>query len=150
RPPVATSTRQRRPALALPPAAASLSYPWGVNGPPTRGARHEPAAGPHQPPHPRDQPLPAAARPQPGGLVPLGARGPGIGPPPRPALLPQPGLLGLPLVPRHGARELRGPRDGPPPQRALRQHQGRPRGAPRPRPDLHDRGAAADPPGRLA
>ena len=63
----------------------------------------------------------------------------------RPAHLPQHRLLGVPLVPRHGARELRERRDRPAPQRAFRQHQGRPRGAARPRPDLHDGRADASP-----
>ena len=43
------------------------------------------------------------------------------------------------LVPRHGARVLQGPRDRQAPERAVRLHQGRPRGAARRRPDLHDR-----------
>ena len=42
-------------------------------------------------------------------------------------------LLRLPLVPRHGARELRGPRHRRADERALRQHQGRSRGAAGPR-----------------
>ena len=40
-------------------------------------------------------------------------------------------LLGLPLVPRDGARVLRGRGDRPAHERALRVHQARPRGAPR-------------------
>ena len=67
-----------------------------------------------------------------------------------PAHLPQHRLLGVPLVPRHGARELRERGDRQDPERPLRQHQGRSRGTARPRPDLHDRRAAADRPGRLA
>ena len=49
-----------------------------------------------------------------------------------PADLPLDRLLGVPLVPRHGARELREPADRVRDERALRQHQGRPRGAARP------------------
>ena len=48
-------------------------------------------------------------------------------------------LRRLPLVPRDGARELRGPDDGRADERPVRQHQGRPRGAPRSRCDLSDR-----------
>ena len=59
-------------------------------------------------------------------------------------------LLGLPLVPRDGARVLRGPRDRRLHERALRQRQGRPRGAPRRRRHLHGGGAGDDRPGRLA
>ena len=59
-------------------------------------------------------------------------------------------LLGLPLVPRDGPRVLRGRRgrrrDEPP----VRQHQGRPRGAPRCRLDLHGRGAGDERPRWLA
>src|SRR5581483_3583557 len=62
----------------------------------------------HQPPAPRDEPLPPAARPQPGGLVPLGRGGAAAGARAGPADLPEHRLLGVPLVPRHGARELRG------------------------------------------
>jgi hypothetical protein len=54
----------------------------------------------------------------------------------RPADPAQRRLLRLPLVPRHGAGELRGPTIALH-ERALRQHQGRPRGAPRPRRALH-------------
>ena len=59
-------------------------------------------------------------------------------------------LLGLPLVPRHGARVVRGPRDGRADEPALREHQGRPRGAARPRRGLHERGGRDDRPRRLA
>ncbi len=64
--------------------------------------------------------------------------------------LPLDRLLGLPLVPRDGARVLRGPRDGGDDQRALRPDQGRPRGAARRRRHLHGGGAGNDRPGRLA
>ncbi len=60
-------------------------------------------------------------------------------------------LLGVPLVPRDGARELRGRRHRAAHERALRQHQGRPRGAPRPRQDLPDGASPLHrPPRRLA
>ena len=52
-------------------------------------------------------------------------------------------LLGVPLVPRDGARVVRGPGGRRGDERALRQHQGRSRGAARPRPDLPDRARAA-------
>ena len=64
--------------------------------------------------------------------------------------LPLDRLLGLPLVPRDGARELRERGDRAADERALRQHQGRPRGAARPRRDLHEGRAGADRRGRLA
>ena len=57
-------------------------------------------------------------------------------------------LLGVPLVPRHGARELRGRGHRGAPERALRLHQGGPRGAAGPGHDLHDRPAGADARGR--
>ena len=59
-------------------------------------------------------------------------------------------LLGLPLVPRDGARVVRGRGDGGADERALRQRQGRPRGAARPRRGLHGRRRRADRAGRLA
>ena len=59
-------------------------------------------------------------------------------------------LLRLPLVPRDGARELRGRGDRAADERALRLHQGRPRGAPRRRRDLHGRDAGDDRRRRLA
>ena len=59
-------------------------------------------------------------------------------------------LLRLPLVPRDGARELRERRDRGADERALRLHQGRPRGAPRRRRDLHGRDAGDDRRRRLA
>ena len=60
-----------------------------------------------------------------------------LAPSARPADLPVDRLRGLPLVPRDGARVVRGRGRRRPPERALRRDQGRPRGAPRPRPDLH-------------
>ena len=59
-------------------------------------------------------------------------------------------LLGLPLVPRDGARELRERGDRRAHERALRLHQGRSRRATRPRSDLHERRADDDRPRRLA
>ena len=59
-------------------------------------------------------------------------------------------LLGLPLVPRDGARVVRGPGDRRLHERALRLRQGRPRGAARRRRDLHGRRAGDDRPRRLA
>ena len=59
-------------------------------------------------------------------------------------------LRRLPLVPRDGARVLRGPRGRGADERALRLHQGRPRGAPGRRRDLHGRRPGHDGPGRLA
>ena len=56
-------------------------------------------------------------------------------------------LFGLPLVPRDGARIVRGPRDRGADERAVREHQGRSRGAPRPRPHLPDRAPGAEPGG---
>ena len=103
-----------------------------------------------QPPGRRDQPLPAPARDQPGRLVSLGTGGAGQGQGREQADLPVDRLLGLPLVPRHGARELREPGDRGADERALRQHQGRPRGAARPRPDLHVGRAGDDRARRLA
>ena len=60
------------------------------------------------------------------------------------------GLCRLPLVPRHGARELRGPGDGIRYERALREHKGRPRRASGDRRDLYECPASARRAGRLA
>ena len=59
-------------------------------------------------------------------------------------------LRGVPLVPRDGARVVRGRRDRGADERALRQRQGRPRGAPGPRRDLHGRRRRAHRARRLA
>ena len=59
-------------------------------------------------------------------------------------------LLGVPLVPRDGARIVRGPGDRRADERAFRSHQGRSRGAPRHRRDLHGGLPAHDRSGRLA
>ena len=48
-------------------------------------------------------------------------------------------LLGLPLVPRHGARVVRGRGHRGAHERAVREREGGPRGTPRPRPHLPDR-----------
>src|SRR5258708_7375007 len=61
----------------------------------------------HESTRTRVESVPASACAQPGGLVPLGTRGAGAGPQTRSAHLPVGRLLGLSLVPRHGARELR-------------------------------------------
>ena len=95
-------------------------------------------------------PVPPPAQGQPRRLVPVGRRG--ARPRPRggqadPRL---DRLRRLPLVPRDGARVLRGPAGRRADERALRLHQGRPRGAPGRRRDLHGRGAGAHRPRRLA
>ncbi len=91
-----------------------------------------------EPPDPRDKPVSASACPEPRGLVSVGERGDRSGAPRGPADLPLDRLLRLPLVPRDGSRVVRESRDRRTHERPLRQHQGRPGGASRPRPDLHD------------
>src|ERR1700743_744216 len=59
-------------------------------------------------------------------------------------------LLGLPLVPRDGARVLRGPRGGGADEREARLRQGRPRGAPRHRRGVQGGLPGHDRAGRLA
>ena len=59
-------------------------------------------------------------------------------------------LRGVPLVPRHGARELRKRSGREALERALREHQGRSRRASRSRRDLHDRDGGAVRQRRLA
>ena len=56
----------------------------------------------------------------------------------------------VPLVPRHGPRELRGPGDGGRPGQVVHLGQGRPRGASRPRFRLHGGHPGPDRVGRLA
>src|ERR1700710_1010666 len=73
-----------------------------------------------QPPGAGDQSLPAPAPREPGRLVPLGRGGPRAGPRRGPPGLALGRLLGLPLVPRDGARVLRGSRGRRLPERALR------------------------------
>ena len=97
-----------------------------------------------------DQPVPAPARGQPGGLVAVVRRGLRRG---RPARRPRHALgrlRRLPLVPRDGARVVRGPRDGRGAQRARGRGQGGPGGAARRGRGLHDRDPGHDRPGRLA
>ena len=103
-----------------------------------------------QPPRRRDLPVPAPARRQPGRLVPVGRGGLRARARRGQAAARLDRLLGLPLVPRDGARVLRGPEARRADERALRLRQGRPRGAPRRRRDLHGRGAGDDRPRRLA
>src|SRR6478752_2595771 len=97
-----------------------------------------------EPPRLRDLAVPAATRRKPGRLVPVGRRGILAGP-----LFRAPGagvdrLRRLPLVPRDGAGVIRGPGRGRGDERLVRVHQGRPRGTPGRRRDLHGRGAGDD------
>ena len=116
------------------------SGPGQRDPPPTRHDRmtNQKASPRAQSPGDRDEPVPAAARGQPRRLVSLGRGGAGQGARRGQADPGQHRLLGLPLVPRHGARVVRERRDRGEDERALRQHQGRPRGAARSRLDLHD------------
>ena len=98
----------------------------------------------------RDQPVPAPARRQPRRLVPVGRRGAGARPRRGQADPALDRLRRLPLVPRDGARVVRERRDRGVDERALRQRQGRPRGAARPRRGLHGGGRRAVRAGRLA
>ena len=107
--------------------------------------RHE-----RKPPRPRDQPLPPAAQGQPRALVGVGPRGAGRGQARQQADPALRRLCRLPLVPRHGARELRERRHRRGHERPVREHQGRPRGAPRHRRHLHARAALPRRAGRLA
>ena len=116
---------------------------------PRRGGRAG-GEGAGEPTGEGDQPVPAAARPQPGRLVSLGAGGVREGEGRGQADLPVGRLQLVLLVPRHGAGELPGPGDRRRSQRALRLHQGRPRGAARRRPGLHDRLAGVRQRRRLA
>src|SRR5215212_3555185 len=97
-----------------------------------------------------DIPIPAPAPRQPGRLAAVGTGRARRGPRARRAAACLDRLLGLPLVPRHGARVLRGPRDRRAHERAVRQRQGRPRGAPRRRRHLHGGGSGDHRLGRLA
>ena len=98
----------------------------------------------------RDEPVPAPARHEPRGLVPLGRGGARTRPHAGQADPAVDRVRGLPLVPRDGARVVRGPGDRGPDERALRLDQGRPRGAPRPGRDLHGRRPGDDRQRRLA
>ena len=93
-------------------------------------------AHPQEPPRRLVVALPPPARGEPRRLAPVGPRGAGEGEAGGQADPPLDRLRGLPLVPRHGARELRGRGDRGADERALRQRQGRPGGAARSRPDL--------------
>ena len=104
--------------------------------PARRGGHSEGYA--YQPTCQREESLPAAARPQPGGLVPVGAGSVRKGPPRRQAHLPFHRLLHLPLVPRHGARVVRERSHRRAAEPRLRAHQGGSRRAPGRGPHLHD------------
>ena len=81
---------------------------------------------------------------------PVGRRGAGQGPRGGQTDPGQHRLLGLPLVPRHGARVVRERRHRGEDERPLRQHQGRSGGAARSRLALHGGGAGDDRAWRLA
>ena len=87
----------------------------------------------------RDEPVPPAARREPGRLVPVGRRGLRARARGGQADLPLDRLLRLPLVPRDGARVVLGAGDRRADERELRLHQGRPRGAAGRRLALHGR-----------
>src|SRR5438874_5635236 len=97
-----------------------------------------------QPAGSTDEPLPPRTRRQPGRLVPLGPGRAGKGAGRGPSHPLEHRLQRLPLVPRHGPRIVRGPGDGRADEPVLRLHQGRPRGATRPRPGLHARSPGND------
>ena len=103
-----------------------------------------------EPPRGRDQPVPPPARDNPVDWYPVGRRGVRAGPHRRQADLLVGRLLVVPLVSRDGARVVRGPGDRRRHEPALREREGRPRGTPRRRRDLHAGGAGADRPRRLA
>ena len=118
---------------------------------PARRGRARPGRTPHaQRTRQGNQPLSPAARRQPGALAGLGRRRPRPGTHREQAGAAVDRLCRVPLVPRHGPRELRGPghRRGDEPQ--LHPDQGRPRGAPRPRCHLPGRAAALGRARRLA
>ena len=104
-----------------------------------------------EPPRRRNEPVPDPARRQSRRLASLGRRGAGARAPRRQADPAVDRLLGMSLVPRDGARVVRGSARRGGDERRLRQHQGRPRGAARSRPDLPDGACAHDAAlGRLA
>ena len=103
-----------------------------------------------EPPRPGDQPVSPAAQAQSGRLVALGTGRAGRGEAQQQADPALGRLCRLPLVPCDGARELRGRGDRGGDERAVRQHQGRSRGAPRHRSDLHVGAASARRARRLA
>ena len=123
---------------------------------PGRDDRNERRARPRglraqaQPPHQRAESVPAPARAQSGGLVSVGRRGAGAGARREQADPALDRLLGVPLVPRDGARVVRERADRAVDEREFRSDQGRSRGASRPRPDLHGRGPAPDRARRMA
>ena len=105
---------------------------------------------PHEQARGRDEPLPAPACAQPRGLDAVGTRCVGSSQAARPADLPVDRVRRLSLVPRDGARVVRGRGDGRRAERGIRRDQGRPRGAPRPRPAVHGRRPDDDRGRRLA
>src|SRR5690606_26551828 len=107
--------------------------------------------GASQPAGTGDEPLPAAARVEPGRLVSLGRGSFRPGASKRQAGAPFDRLLGLPLVPRDGPRVFRRRDDGGADESPVRQHQGRSRRAPGYRPYIPDGAPVADTaPGWLA
>ena len=98
---------------------------------------------PPKPPGAGNLALSPAAQAQSGRLVALEPGGAGGGQARQQADPALGRLCRLPLVPRDGARELRGRRHRRGDERPVRQHQSRPRGTARHRPDLHV-GAAPD------
>ena len=138
-----------RPPRARAAASCRVAPSSGATGYVARGQRPRGCAD-GQRPRARDLPLPPPAPRQPGRLAPLGRGGPAPRARARPAAARLDRLLGLPLVPRHGARVVRGPADRGADERALRLREGRPRGAPGRRRALHGGRAGDDRPRRLA
>ena len=103
-----------------------------------------------EPPRLRNIAVSAPARREPRGLVSVGPGGVRARPRGGQAGARLDRLRGVPLVPRHGARVLRGRRGRRVDERLVRVRQGRPRGAPGRRRDLHGRRAGDDRPRRLA
>ena len=133
---------------------ATACQPGQLTGLPTRGRAAGPAGGAGWR-HGRategcHQPVPAAARGQPGRLVAVVRRGLCRGESPGRARAAVGRLLGLPLVPRDGARVVRGPGHRRAGQRQPGRDQGGPRGAAGRGRGLHDRDPGHDPPGWLA
>ena len=143
--PRARRNRSRRFSLRAPQARPAST--WSATAAPPHASGYGYAG---EPPGAGDEPVPPPARRQPRRLVPVGRRGA------RPRARRGPAdpaldrLRGLPLVPRDGARVVRGRRDRRADERAVRQRQGRPRGAARPRRALHGRRRRADRSRRLA
>src|SRR5262249_5024329 len=120
---------------------AGRGAPYGLTDAPPRAAKST---------RRRVLPLPAPARDEPGGVVPMGRGGPPARSRRAEAHPPLRRLLGLPLVPRHGPRVLRGPGHRGADECALREREGGPGGAARPGPSLPGRGAAHGRAGGLA